>query len=205
MECLRLTSPRTPAQQDPTNSITKRLWSIAKAYWLQAGAAATAAEQQLLAATQLAATQAPCNSGTLQGGQLNGAAAGEVPSLGPLLVALQAAGLKLSRQQLAAAQSLIHSRQEDQLRQQAWVHALWGLAAIGGPLFFQQEMEALCQVRAGSRGDDCWLAGGAGVVCLHKGVLAQACVCGCWWCDAWAYGRVWQQGQPAAGKQHRPP
>jgi hypothetical protein len=152
VECLRLAAPRAPPHQEP--AITQRLWSIAKAYWLQAGAAATAAQQQLLAAARGAAADgrgsptdsSGSSSSSSSGGSaaLNGSA---VPSLGPLLAGLQAAGLKLSRDQLAAAQSLISARQEDAVRQQAWVSALWGLASIGGPLFFQAEVDALAQVR----------------------------------------------------------
>jgi hypothetical protein len=152
VECLRLAAPRSPPHQDP--AITQRLWSIAKAYWLQAGAAATAAQQQLLAAAREAAA-----SGQAPPGALNGAA---VPQLGPLLAGLQAAGLRLSREQLAAAQSLISARQEDAVRQQAWVAALWGLAAIGGPLFFQAEVDALAQVRAGKGWADGMGGGRAG-------------------------------------------
>uniref|UniRef100_A0A383WBY4 RAP domain-containing protein n=1 Tax=Tetradesmus obliquus TaxID=3088 RepID=A0A383WBY4_TETOB len=154
VECLRLAAPRAPAHQDP--AISQRLWSIAKAYWLQAGAAATAAQQQLLAAARVAAANgqgwpagsSSSSSSSSSAAALNGSA---VPSLGPLLAGLQAAGLSLSREQLAAAQSLISARQEDALRQQAWVAALWGLAAIGGPLFFTAEVDALAQVAALSR------------------------------------------------------
>jgi hypothetical protein len=146
VECLRLAAPRAPAHQDP--AITQRLWSIAKAYWLQAGAAATAAQQQLLAAARVAAADrgSPGDSSGSSSSALNGSA---VPSLGPLLAGLQAAGMRLSREQLAAAQSLISARQEDAVRQQAWVSALWGLASIGGHLFFQAEVDALAQVREG--------------------------------------------------------
>jgi hypothetical protein len=153
VECLRLAAPRAPAHQEP--AITQRLWSIAKAYWLQAGAAATAAQQQLLAAARLAAADrgspGDTSGSSSSSAALNGSA---VPSLGPLLAGLQAAGLRLSREQLAAAQSLISARQEDAVRQQAWVSALWGLASIGGPLFFQAEVDALAQVRGG-RGRGC--------------------------------------------------
>jgi hypothetical protein len=152
VECLRLAAPSAPSHQDP--AISQRLWSIAKAYWLQAGAAATAAQQQLLAAARVAAANGQGSpTGSIDGGGSAGLQGSSVPSLGPLLAGLQAAGLKLSRAQLAAAQSLISSRQEDALRQQAWVSALWGLAAIGGPLFFQAEVDALAQVRrVGLRG-----------------------------------------------------
>lgn len=82
---------------------------------------------------------------------LNGGS-GDAPSLGPLLAQLQHSGLTLNKQQLAAAQALIRSRQQDQLRQAAFVCAMWGMSVIGGPLFFQQEMAALCQVREGVMG-----------------------------------------------------
>lgn len=171
LECLRLAAPRAPAHQDP--AISQRLWSIAKAYWLQAGAAATAAQQQLLAAARVAAANGQGSpdgsSSSSSAAALNGSA---VPSLGPLLAGLQAAGLSLSREQLAAAQSLISARQEDALRQQAWVAALWGLAAIGGPLFFTAEVDALAQV--GGRGG-VWRDGGmraVHVAAVHMGSCA---------------------------------
>jgi hypothetical protein len=67
--------------------------------------------------------------------------------LGPLLAQLQAkGGGVLSKQQLAAAQALVASRGEDQLRRSAVVSALWGMASLGGALFFKQELDALCQV-----------------------------------------------------------
>eukprot|EP00878_Enallax_costatus_P012311 GHUV01012859.1.p1 GENE.GHUV01012859.1~~GHUV01012859.1.p1 ORF type:complete len:594 (+),score=212.85 GHUV01012859.1:1627-3408(+) len=148
VECLRLTPPRSPPQQPA--SISKRLWSIAKAYWLQAGSSAAAAQQELLTATRMAAAAAKTAggpNGVSQPSVLNGGAGDSVPSLGPLLAQLQASGLSLNRQQLAAAQALIRSRQQEQQRQQACVSALWAMSAIGGPLFFQQDMDALCQVR----------------------------------------------------------
>lgn len=147
VECLRLTPPRSPPQQPA--SISKRLWDIAKAYWLHAGAAGAAAQQELLtasrmaAATGVAAAEADGGAGLSVASGLNG---GSVPSLGPLLAQLQSSGLTLTRQQLAAAQVLIRSRQEEQLRQQAFVNAIWAMSALGGPLFFQQEMDAICQV-----------------------------------------------------------
>lgn len=66
--------------------------------------------------------------------------------LGSLLAQLQVGGVTLTRQQLAAAQALIQCRQQDLVRGQAFVSAMWGMSVIGGPLFFQQEMDALCQV-----------------------------------------------------------
>eukprot|EP00878_Enallax_costatus_P034837 GHUV01038721.1.p1 GENE.GHUV01038721.1~~GHUV01038721.1.p1 ORF type:complete len:169 (-),score=50.56 GHUV01038721.1:361-867(-) len=86
-------------------------------------------------------------NGVSQPSVMNGGAGDSVPSLGPLLAQLQASGLSLNRQQLAAAQALIRSRQQEQQRQQACVSALWAMSAIGGPLFSQQDMDALCQVR----------------------------------------------------------
>jgi hypothetical protein len=135
MEGLRLTPPRS-TQHQPAD-LSRRLWSIAKAYWMQAGATtAVAAQQQLLAAQGV------------RGSALLGAAEAKGgPALGPLLVQLQAkGGGVLSKHQLAAAQALVASRGEDQLRRSAVVSALWGMASIGGALFFKQEMDALCQV-----------------------------------------------------------
>lgn len=140
VESLRLTPPRS-APHHPTD-LSRRLWSIAKAYWMQAGATTAAAAQQQLLAGALAA------QGVRGGQALLGSAGGKGgPALGPLLAQLQAkGGGALTKQQLAAAQALVASRGEDQLRRTAVVSALWGMASIGGPLFFQQEMDALCRV-----------------------------------------------------------
>ena len=137
--------------------------------------AAAAAAQQLLAAG------GPGGGAPLEGGSaLLGAATGGVLTqgagakasqpkggegpgqpavLGSLLVQLQSRGDGVvSKAQLAAAQALVAARGEDQLRRVAVVSALWGLACIGGPLFFQQELDALCQVRWGL----CWWGEGRG-------------------------------------------
>lgn len=138
VEALRLTPPRCPPHQPP--DLTRRLWSIAKAYWMQPGAVTAAAAQQALLAGALA--------GQGRHGQqmlgLAGARGGS--ALGPLLAQLQARGGAVSKQQLAAAQALVSVKGEDQLRRTAVVSALWGLSCIGGALFFQQDMDALCQV-----------------------------------------------------------
>jgi hypothetical protein len=159
VECLRLTPPRTsPHELQP--GLSQRLWAIAKAYWLQSGAAATAAQQQLLAAAAAASSSAaqPDQAGLLNGSQLAGA-----PVMGQLLAQLQSAGLSLDRQQLAAAQTLMQSRQQTHLVQQGCVGAVWALSVIGGPLFFQQEMEALC----GVSGE--WVASDEAISCaLHE-------------------------------------
>lgn len=153
VECLRLTHPRSPPQQPA--SISKRLWAIAKVYWLRAGAGGAAAQQELLTATRMAAAAESAPKAGGPGGHVSpfeppglkaAGPGGAVPSLGPLLAQLQSSGLTLTRQQLAAAQALIRSRQEEQLRKEAFVNAIWGMSAIGGPLFFQQEMDAICQV-----------------------------------------------------------
>jgi hypothetical protein len=140
VECLRLTPPRCPPEQPP--DLSRRMWSIAKAYWMQAGATtAAAAAQQARLAGALAA---------LKGGQGGVGPTGVKggPALGSLLVQLQSqGGGSVSKQQLAAAQALVAAGGEDQLRCTAVVSALWGMASIGGPLFFQQELDALCQVR----------------------------------------------------------
>jgi len=145
VEALRLTPPRTAPHQPP--DLSRRLWSIAKAYWMQAGATTAAAAQQQLLSGGLAAGQGP------QWQQLLGAAGAKGgPALGALLAQLQSSGGAVSKQQLAAAQALIQARSEDQLRRTAVVSALWGMSAIGGALFFQQDMEALCQVIGGCEG-----------------------------------------------------
>jgi hypothetical protein len=120
---------------------------------MQAGATtAAAAAQQARLAGALAGLKGGLNPGALQGGGLNqlnpttGVKGG--PVLGSLLVQLQSqGGGAVSKQQLAAAQALVAAGGEDTLRCTAVVSALWGMAAIGGPLFFQQELDALCQVR----------------------------------------------------------
>lgn len=151
VECLRLVPPRSAPHQ-PAN-LSQRLWSIAKDYWLQAGAAASAAQQQLLAAAQAAAGGGSGQQGGA-GMQLGGA--GELV-ISSLLAQLQLAGVVLSRQQLAAAQTLVRARQEQQLRRSAFVSGLWGLSVLGGDLFFQQDMEALLQVWRGCCGCcGCW-------------------------------------------------
>lgn len=143
VECLRLTPPRTsPHELQP--GLSQRLWAIAKAYWLQSGAAATAAQQQLLAAAAAAASSSAVQPD--QAGLLNASTLAGAPVMGQLLAQLQSAGLSLDRQQLAAAQTLMQSRQQTHLVQQGCVGAVWALSVIGGPLFFQQEMEALCGV-----------------------------------------------------------
>lgn len=158
VEALRLTPPRSAPQQPP--DLSRRMWSIAKAYWMTSGApTAAAAAQQLLLTEPRAAAAAGSVSGGQQGGGLaglgssgsGGAGGGGAAGLGPLLAALQArgGGAQLSRQQLAAAQALVAARGEDQLRRVAVVSALWGLASLGGALFFDQEVEALCQVGGG--------------------------------------------------------
>eukprot|EP00879_Flechtneria_rotunda_P018508 GHRR01019420.1.p1 GENE.GHRR01019420.1~~GHRR01019420.1.p1 ORF type:complete len:734 (+),score=290.90 GHRR01019420.1:100-2301(+) len=153
VECLRLTPPRSAPHQP--RSLQQRLWSVAKAYWLQAGAVSTAARQQLLAAS-CAAPGAKLSDPhqqqhDQQAAQLDSSSAGDAPALGPLLAALQLAGVTHNKAQPAATRALRTFRQEDQLRQKAFVDALWGMSVIGGPLFFQQEMDALCEVAAVGR------------------------------------------------------
>jgi hypothetical protein len=170
VEALRLTPPRVAPHQPP--DLTRRLWSIARAYWMQAGpTAATAAAQQLLSSPAAAAAGEGHSSGggdVIQGTAATAAAAAagvgsKGPKLGPLLAELQskAAGGVLSKQQLAAAQALVAARGEDSLRRVSVVSALWGLASLGGPLFFTQEVEALCQVCVGG-GEGGWRGGGTG-------------------------------------------
>lgn len=142
-ECLRLTPPRTAAHQPA--DLPRRLWSVAKAYWLQA-ASASAAQQQLLAATQAAAATAGQQQAVQQLQQLLSRSPSG-PRLGALLVQLQAGGRPLTKQQLAAAQALVQAVACEQQRHAAAVAGLWGLACIGGHMFFSQEMGALCQVR----------------------------------------------------------
>jgi hypothetical protein len=129
------------------------MWSIAKTYWLQT-ASTPAAQQQLLAAMQVAA--AASSSRQPQGAQQQLQqqlqqmldSKGAVP-LGALLVQMQSNGGALTKQQLAAAQALVQASVGEQLRRSTAVSALWGLAAIGGHMFYAGEMEALCKVRGG--------------------------------------------------------
>jgi hypothetical protein len=172
LECLRLTPPRMPEHQP--SHVRERLWSAAKSYWAQPGADAALAQQQLQAAMARAraggegpgaaaegrrvATSTTSKPAELRHGAVRPAAplppvptsAGrgrEAPALGPLLVSLQAAGLPLSRADLAAVQTLLHARAADQARQRSFVSALWALSVVGGPLFFSEELQALTQVR----------------------------------------------------------
>lgn len=49
--------------------------------------------------------------------------------------------------QVAAARKLLELREAEKLRRGAFVSALWGLSVIGGPWFFDEEVESLLQVR----------------------------------------------------------
>jgi len=143
VECLRLTPPAHAPHQQP--SLSQRLWAIAKAYWLQAGAAATAAQQQLLAAAAASSgSQQPGQAGSLSASKLAGA-----PVMGQLLAQLQSAGLSLNRQQLAAAQTLMQSRQQTQLVQQGCVGAVWALSVSWRSAVLPQEIGGLVWGTAG--------------------------------------------------------
>eukprot|EP00775_Hariotina_reticulata_P003606 gene3606-3870_t len=113
------------------------------------------------------------------------------PSLSQRLWAIAkaywSAGLSLNRQQLAAAQTLIQSRQQTQLVQQACAGAVWGLSVIGGPLFFQQEMEALCGV------SELW-AEASEIIAAGRWQFAVSDICDMLW--ALANARHWSSILP---------
>jgi hypothetical protein len=119
-----------------------------------AGAGAGAAAGSTAAAAAAANSEAHGPTKTV----LNGVsaagpthAAGAGPSRGGELAGLVArvksGGLQLTKAQVEAARKLLELREADKTRRGAFVAALWGLSVIGGSWLFEEETEALLQVR----------------------------------------------------------